>query len=145
MTKVRGPMFSVTASGTLGKTITYKKGVTGHVARINIKPKSSETADQVNVRVWFQRGVWTWQGKSDQHGYHYSSLCTGLQEPARKAWREFRDVKSLYGYYSFMKRWMINCFAGFPQYQVPPNYGFCVADEWYCDDLICDGVFHNWS
>lgn len=145
MPKVRGPLFSLTAKGTLGKSITYKKGAGGNIVRQHRKPKAKRTAAQIIIRTWFQRGIWTWQGKSGDHGYAYSTLCYGLEEPARADWRKFRTTSSAYGYYAFMKKWMKQSLAGLPQYQVPPYYGFCVADEWLADNLICNGIFHSWS
>lgn len=138
-------MFSISAHGTLGKVLTYKKGAIGNVVRLNVKPKASATLGQLEIRKWFKRGVWTWQNKSNIHGYYYSVMCYGLQEPARVSWERFRDSESLYGYYAFMKRWMNQSLSSLPQYQIPPYYGFCVADEWCCDDLICNGVFHSWG
>lgn len=145
MTKVRGPLFSIKAAGTLGKSITYKKGVFGNVVRNYRRPKIKKTAGQQTVRWWFQRGVWTWQGKSGEHGYYFSRGCYGLEEPARAAWRLFRTVRSLYGYYAFMKRWMEKSLIGKPQYQVPPYFGFCVANEWFSNFLYADGRFHDWT
>lgn len=145
MPKVQGPLFSIKAKGTLGKTLTYKKGVFGNVVRKYRKLKTGRSAGQSNIRVWFQRGVWTWQGKSDEHGYYFSRGCYGLQDPARKEWRLFRTVKSLYGYYAFLKRWMLKSLTGQPQYQVPPYFGFCLANEWFANFLYADGKFHDWT
>lgn len=145
MPKVRGPLFSLKATGTLGKVLTYKKGVVGNVVRMFRIPRSTRNTAQNNIRIWFQRGVWTWQGKSGDHGYAYSTLSYGLEEPARAAWRLFRTTGSAFGYYAFMKRWMQRAPNGLYQYQVPPNFGFCVADEWLADNLIADGVYHSWS
>ncbi len=145
MTRVRGPLFSISAAGTLGKSITYKKGVFGKIVRVYRRPKISKTAGQQTVRWWFQRGVWTWQGKSGEHGYYFSRRGYGLEEPARDSWRLFRTVKSLFGYYAFMKRWMEKSLRGEPQYQVPPYYGFCVANEWLASFLTADGKYHNWT
>lgn len=145
MPKLRGPLFSLKATGTLGKILTFKKGVAGNIVRRHRIPKTTRNAEQDNIRVWFQRGVWTWQGKAGDHGYAYSTLSYGLQEPARESWRQSRTTGGLLGYYYFMKRWMQRSLKALPQYQVPPHYGFCVADEWLADNLICNGVFHSWT
>lgn len=145
MPKVRGPLFSLKAAGTLGKAITYKKGTAGNIVRKYYKPKGTRNAEQSTVRIWFQRGVWTWQGKTNLHGFYYSTLCYGLEEPARAEWRTYRTTGSSFGYYAFMKRWIKRSLLGLPQYQVPPHYGFCVADEWLADDLICNGIHQDWS
>lgn len=145
MPKVHGPLFSLKAAGTLAKTITYKKGVVGNVVRMFRIPRFTRNAAQSVIRIWFQRGVWTWQGKSGDHGYAYSTMGYGLEEPARASWREYRTTGGLFGYYAFMKRWMQRAPKGMFQYQVPPHFGFCVADEWLADNLIADGVYHSWS
>ncbi len=145
MSKVRGPLFSISAHGTLGKALTYKKGLIGNVVRALVKPKINFTPAQEVQKTWFSRGVWTWRGVTGGYNYWYSGYCQGLQEPAREAWRRADRVNGLYGYYLFMKYWIERSLRGLPQYQTPPNFGFCVADEWLADDLICDGIFHSWG
>jgi len=145
MPKVRGPLFSLNAAGTLGKAITYKKGTAGNVVRKYYKPKGTRNAAQAIVRTWFQRGVWTWQGLSDNHGYYFSRNCYGLEEPAREDWRDYRTTGNSFGYYAFMKRWISRSLKGLFQYQIPPNVGFCVADEWLANFLYANGQFHDWT
>jgi len=145
MTKVRGPLFSVGASGTLGRTITYKKGAIGSVVRDLVMPKINFTPSQETQKLWFKRGVWTWRGVTHGYNYWYSGYCHGLEEPCRVAWRQCDRIDGLYGFYLFMRYWLERSLLGLPQYQTPPNGGFCVADEWTCDDLIVDGIFHSWT
>ena len=50
MPTVTGPLLSVSASGSVGRTITFRKTTRGHVARKWSKPTGTATADQLTVR-----------------------------------------------------------------------------------------------
>lgn len=64
MTRVTGPLLSMSASGTIGKAITFAtwKGIA--YARKWFKPANPQTADQVAQRLIFSSAVLQWQDYS---------------------------------------------------------------------------------
>ena len=61
MTRVTGPMFSLTASGTIGDVITYSNWKGLAYVRTRVIPANPETASQVSVRGTLTGGVSMWQ------------------------------------------------------------------------------------
>jgi len=91
MAKVTGPLFSMNASGTIGKALTYGiwKGINwvrGHVIPAN--PKSDQ---QVNVRTALTLMVALWQSKD---------------QAAQDKWNVFAEGTGMSGYNKFMERGM---------------------------------------
>lgn len=145
MPRVKGPLFSLSAKGTLAKTLTFKKDIDGTVVRDYVKPKIKFTPAQENRKLWFKRGVWTWRGVTGAYNYWYSDYCQGLVNAMRIMYRSWTGRKGLRGFTLFMSWWLTRSIAGLPQYQHPGKYGFCMADDWVADELICNGYFHSWA
>jgi len=145
MAKAKGPLFSLSAQGTLGKSITYKKGLNGTIVRDYRKPTIKWTPVQEERKLWFKRGVWTWRGVTGSYNYWYSAYCQGLIKIQRDIWKAVTGRKRLRGFSLFMSHWLTRSIASLPQYQLPSKYGFCLADEWLADNLICNGYFHSWA
>ena len=61
MVKVTGPCFSMSASGTIGKAVTYGSWKGKPWARVWFKPENPQTAKQVNVRTALSLLVTCWQ------------------------------------------------------------------------------------
>jgi len=61
MAKLQGPLFSLTAKGTLGKTITYQGRPSGTAAFLRTIPYDQKTVTQRNIREYVSRGVFYWQ------------------------------------------------------------------------------------
>lgn len=61
MTRVQGPMFSVTASGTIGDAITYSNWKGLPYVRSRVIPANPQTASQVSIRAVLTSAVNNWQ------------------------------------------------------------------------------------
>ena len=61
MARVSGALFSMSASGTIGKAVTYGKWKGRQWARVWFKPENPKTAKQVNVRTAMSLLVAYWQ------------------------------------------------------------------------------------
>jgi len=61
LTRVQGPLFSITASGTLADVLTYShwKGIP--YVRTRVIPENPQTASQTSIRVTMTAGVSTYQ------------------------------------------------------------------------------------
>lgn len=90
MAKVTGPLFSMSASGTIGKAVTYGtwKGIPW--ARVWFRPENPNTAGQYNVRKALSLGVAYWQT---------------LSESAQGEWED-ASPQGMSGYNYYMKRAM---------------------------------------
>lgn len=61
MTRVTGPLFSLTASGTIGDIITYSRWKGLPYVRTRVIPNNPQTASQVSVRDTLTAGVSSWR------------------------------------------------------------------------------------
>ena len=66
MAKVTGPLFSMSASGTIGDAVTYGTWKGQPWARVWFKPENPQTATQVNVRTALSLAVACFQGTLSQ-------------------------------------------------------------------------------
>lgn len=79
MARVTGPLFSVSASGTVGKAFTFGiwKGI--QYVREWFTPENPKTAKQVNVRKALTLMVSSWQGQSAQIKSDWEGYASGMQ------------------------------------------------------------------
>lgn len=61
MTRVTGPLFSLTASGTIGDVITYSNWKGLAYVRTRVIPANPQTAGQTSIRNTLTGGVSAWQ------------------------------------------------------------------------------------
>jgi len=61
MAKVTGPLFSMSASGTIGKAVTYGRWKGQPWARVWFSPENPQTDKQVNIRKALELMVAYWQ------------------------------------------------------------------------------------
>ena len=61
MTRVTGPLFSLTASGTIGDIITYSRWKGLSYVRTRVIPANPKTASQTSVRDTMTAGVSAWR------------------------------------------------------------------------------------
>ena len=66
MARVSGPLFSMSASGTVGKAITFGIWKGRPWCRVWFKPENPKTEEQVNVRTAMKLIVAYWQEQTDQ-------------------------------------------------------------------------------
>lgn len=63
MARVKGPLFSIDASGSLAKTVTYSKWKGRNYVRQHVIPQNPNSATQVNVRTAWTLLVTSWQAR----------------------------------------------------------------------------------
>lgn len=90
MARVTGPLFSMSASGTIGKAVTYGTWKGKPWARVWFTPENPQTAGQVNVRTALSIVVAYWQG---------------LPAPDKATW-EAAAPQGMSGYNYMMRRAM---------------------------------------
>lgn len=62
MSKLIGPLFSIEAWKTLGKTIVYQRTVSGHKAYVRVVPYDPKTHVQYIYRAYFGSAQKAWRG-----------------------------------------------------------------------------------
>ena len=97
MPKVRGPLFSISASGKLGDVLVYQGGIGGPRVYAHGKKRDPQTSAQLSQRSFFQSAVSYWHALNEderefywvlghQHGmtgfnYFLSHYLTGRDVP----------------------------------------------------------------
>jgi hypothetical protein len=84
MARVVGPLYSVTASGTLGKNLTFLPGVTTHTVRFKpSRPLNRTTAQQLHgARVADCRASWRQQSPATRTDWSARAVFMHLTGPA---------------------------------------------------------------
>lgn len=141
MPKVKGPLFSITASGRIGDGITFQRHNMGHNVRTRKYKKKLYHEKQLFVRKWFKKAYYTWRNNVTGFGYYISAYCTGLRENQKDIWIRSAVIERLTGINFFMSNWIKRSVISLPQYQLPPNIGFCLSGEWLAGNLIAGGIF----
>lgn len=83
MTRVQGPMFSVTASGTIADAITYSNWKGLPYVRSRVVPANPRTDPQTSIRNTLKAGVSVWQDTASQpvaskSSWDYYASGTGM-------------------------------------------------------------------
>lgn len=78
MVKVRGPLFSMGASGTLGRAISYRRQVFGSQVEKKPQKRDLKSPAQVSRRELFLEAVAHWNSLSDEERAAYRGLAAGL-------------------------------------------------------------------
>ena len=91
MARVKGPLFSLDASGSVAKTITYSQWKGRNYVRQHVIPYNPSTATQVNVRLAMTLLVAAWQAES---------------APTQLSWNEFGKTLELSGFNAYVSRGM---------------------------------------
>lgn len=93
MAKVTGPLFSMSASGTIGKAVTYGTWKGRPWARVHFIPENPQTAKQVNVRTALDLAL------------KYYQLT--VSAPQKEAYEIAAAGQGMSGYNLYMKRAML--------------------------------------
>jgi len=88
MVKLTGPMFSMTASGTIGNTLTYSVWKGRAYARQRVIPSNPKSAGQTGMRAMFS---------------FLSKQWTGLTAPDQATFDDDAEAKSISSFNSYMK------------------------------------------
>ncbi len=66
MAKLKGPLLSIDAHGTIAGTLTYSKRKIVKQVRFQRKQKDSVTTDRTTNRTYFQEGITAWHTLTDE-------------------------------------------------------------------------------
>jgi len=83
LTRVQGPLFSVTASGTIGDAIVFSNWKGLPYVRSRVIPSNPQTSDQTSIRNVLKAGVSAYQDDASQDGtsrqcWDYYASGTGM-------------------------------------------------------------------
>jgi len=121
MPKVTGPLFSITARGTIGGALTYKGSTAGARVEGVPRPKDKRSANQVSWRGEFQNAASNWRAASNE----IKAICVGRGEEQK-----------ITGYNYFVQQCLLGQCPG-PTPPPPPvveevKFGIC-TDTHYAD------------
>jgi len=135
MAKTKGPLFSISASGSIAKTLTYQKNGPNKIARAMPVPKKASTDAQDNLRCTMAIGVAIWKDYKEFTGW----LLTGLTQAQKDAWelREMSPTKK--GYWAFIGEFQRRSGLNLSQFQTADDKGFCLVGEWEVGALVVGG------
>lgn len=91
MARVKGPLFSIEASGSVAKTIVYSQWKGRNYVRQHTIPLNPQSATQMNVRYALTLLVAAWQGEIQAYW---------------DTWNEFGKQFNLSGFNAYVKRGM---------------------------------------
>ena len=110
MTRVQGPLFSVTASGTIGDAITYSNWKGLPYVRSRVIPANPQTVSQVSIRTLLTSGVSIWQD-ADQ-----------VPATSKASWDYYASGTGMSGFNRYMKKLIEGNWPGNSADDVPdPN------------------------
>jgi hypothetical protein len=93
MAKTNGPLFSLEASGTIGKAITYGKNKGRNFVRVRVTPANPQTAAQTGVRANFAGLVILWKANTAILTANFSTLAATTQVSAFNAFVGFNQKR----------------------------------------------------
>jgi hypothetical protein len=93
MPKVKGPLFSLRASGKIGERLTFSERKTGHQARFQRKQKDRKSFEQLRNREVYFDAIGLWRK---------------LSEEEKNYWRRQAVGRSLSGFNLFVKNYYMN-------------------------------------
>jgi hypothetical protein len=77
MARVKGPLFSIDASGSVASAITFSKWKGQNYVRQHFIPSNPQTKDQMYTRGTLSRGVIAWQAKDAPGKLVYDTAAEG--------------------------------------------------------------------
>ena len=92
MTRVQGPLFSVTASGTIGDAITYSNWKGLPYVRSRVIPANPQTTSQVSIRTLLTSAVSIWQDDAQ------------VPATSRLSWDYYASGTGMSGFNRYMKK-----------------------------------------
>ena len=94
MTRVTGPLFSLTARGTIGDVLTYSVWKGLPYVRIRVIPENPQTASQTSIRGTLTAGVSVWQD--------VASVTAG----SKTSWEVYAEGTGMSGFNRFMSKFI---------------------------------------
>lgn len=126
MVKVTGPCFSLDAQGSLGGVITYQRGLKSRTARLKPIQRQPGTSGQIVMQDTLTKALAEWNA---------------LLPTQQAIWIIYTDSHGNKGYHAFMSQYISRTHDGDYQFELPPNFGYCIVDEVIVGDVITGGVF----
>lgn len=128
MVKTTGACFSLEASGSLARAITYQKTYGARIVRKIPIPKYSRSPGQNSVRLAQAKAVQYWH------------LLTAGQQAT---WKAYSDPNGNNGYHAFMSQFIKRTLTPIWQYNLPPNTGYCLVGEWLVAEVVVAGEWQD--
>lgn len=94
MTRVQGPLFSITASGTIGDALTYSNWKGLPYVRFRCIPANPKTADQVSARCCLTAGVSIWHD------------VVSVPAVSKNSWDYYASGTGMSGFNRFIKKFI---------------------------------------
>lgn len=116
MAKVKGPLFSQKASGTLGKTLMF---VCGQFARLKPEPSETKSSKQMDQEEIFLNGARKW---SNDLSYITKQKWQDFAKTVRKSDACLGVESEITGYNLWQMYWMKFGEGGWDNYPDPPDY-----------------------
>jgi len=126
MVLLRGPLFSISASGTLADCLIYQTINTAPVVRSLRFPTYSNTPEQEVIRSNFSWAVDTW---------------IALHDPKKLLWEAYENSNHLTGYKAFMDQFLRRTYLILWQFELPPDIGFCVTGNHTTGEFLVGGGY----
>lgn len=127
MAKTSGALFSTDARGSVGG-ITFQHAYRRKVCRGKPIPLNRKSTAQLTVRAAVAKTVQFWQ-----------ELITSQKE----LWKAYTNGQGNTGYHAFIQQFIKRTLANNPQYQLPPDHGFCIVGEHLVGELTVGGVWQD--
>ena len=124
MVKVKGPLFSLEAHGSLADCLTYQDINNDQCVKSLRFPTYRRSDAQALVRDTF-----SWAAAS-----FFRLHCS-----KRTKWKEFTDYKGLTGYASFMHYMLKRTYLPAWQFAIPPDTGWCISGNEVTAEFLVGG------
>lgn len=127
MAKTSGALFSTDARGSVGG-ITYQHAYRRKICRGKPFPLNRRSPAQLLVRAVITKSVKAWQA---------------LLSIQKDLWKQYTNGNGNTGYHAFMDQYPSRTLDHLPQYQLPPNHGYCIVGEWLVGELTVGGIWSD--
>ena len=94
MTRVTGPLFSLTASGTIGDIITYSRWKGLAYVRTRVIPANPQTASQTSIRNTLTAGVSVYRD------------ATSMPQASKSSWDYYASGTGMSGFNRYIKEFI---------------------------------------
>lgn len=128
MAIVKGPLFSLEASGALGGAICFEtNGSTQYVKALRFLTLHASSAQTI-VR---------------NRLLNASAMFFDLEDSEQVLWKNYTDSLGLTGYMAFMNQMLRRYYLNVWQFQLPPNLGWCITGDYLVNEFTVGGGFIN--
>ena len=124
MVKLRGPLFSLEAAGSLADCLTYQSINNIPIAKSLRFPTYIRTEDQAIIRDIFDKS---------------SNVWAIMHDPKKIVWQEHTDSQLLTGYKAFMSTFLKRTYLALWQFELPPDQGFCTTGNHNVGEFVVGG------